>query len=194
MSMPNLLQNAIELRLRQAVVGNPIIGNTLRGLFVEAMIAEVLAPDWSWVGADWSSWDFEHDKRWDAVEVKQSAALQTWSDQYTHDAAPRFDIAERTGYWYQDEGSSVTKWWPEKGRPSDLYIFAWHGITDRVLADQREPMQWDFYISRAEDLPDQRSIGLNGVRRVCGDPCNVEDLKLVLDQAAHLLQPRRLRR
>lgn len=181
--MTTMLKTAIEKRLHEAILGECIIGNTLRGLFVEAMLAEILAPEWKWVGANWSSWDFEHHERWDAVEVKQAAALQPWSDQYTRLSPPRFDIAERSGYWYQDEGSLKTRWHREVGRPADLYVFAWHGVVDKSVADQRDPDQWTFYISRASDLPRQRSIGLSGIQK-CRGPYGIADVKIRLEKLA----------
>jgi hypothetical protein len=56
----------------------PLIGNQYRSAFIEAMIEPYLAPHgWTYKGDGWSGWDFE---RTDGcrLEVKQSAARQTW--------------------------------------------------------------------------------------------------------------------
>ncbi len=97
----------------------PVIGNTIRGFFAEALVADLLGCEWKLVSKDWASWDLEHIPTGLRGEVKQSAAFQTWTASYTaKNAAPRFDIKPRKGYW---EGS---EWVKEYGRPADIYFGA----------------------------------------------------------------------
>jgi len=42
------------------------------------MIEQVLEPDWVYMAADWGGWDFESPSGI-RLEVKQLAALQSWS-------------------------------------------------------------------------------------------------------------------
>ncbi len=78
-----------------AAVGKPLVTNVLRGLLVEAMVAIALEPVWTWVAGDYASWDFEG-PRGLRLEVKQSAARQSWADENVISKCS-FDIAPRTG-------------------------------------------------------------------------------------------------
>ncbi len=134
--------------------GARLVNNAFRGTLVEAILAQVLEPEWRWCSGDWASHDFENA---DGVklEVKQSAALQSW---HTEGFAPnrgRFDIAKRKVRW--DGAKRIDG----GGRYANLYIFAWHPVIDPDLADHRQPDQWLFHLLRTDDLPDQRSIALS---------------------------------
>ena len=142
----------------------PIMGNVVRPHYVERMIALGLGGDWKLVSADWSGWDLEN-ANGVRIEVKQSAAHQTWTDLPSMKGrATRgsFDIKARTGYWI-DSGS---KWVEREGRPADIYIFAWHPVEDGSKADHRDPGQWEFYVVGEHELPPhQKSIGLPTVAK-----------------------------
>ena len=68
----------VVAKAADAAFGKPLVTNVLRAQLVEAMIALVLVPEWHWCGADYAPCDFERadDLR---LEVKQSAARQSWS-------------------------------------------------------------------------------------------------------------------
>jgi len=51
---------AIFARIRR-MYDTPHMQNSLRGQWVEAMIAEILGPGWRHTGGDWAAWDFERD-------------------------------------------------------------------------------------------------------------------------------------
>lgn len=139
-------------RVAQAVFGQPIVTNVFRSLLVEAMVAEALGADWRWCSADFSLWDFEHVSGV-KLEVKQSAARQIWSKPGARPSRAVFDIAHRQGGW--DDGV----WVPGRTRHADLYVLAHHPIAD-TSADHRRADQWRFYVVRARDLPDSRSVSL----------------------------------
>lgn len=151
------LTTRIYQRLTSELLGKPLVGNAFRGTLVEAMIAEALAPEWRWCADGWGSFDFEGPGGI-GLEVKQSAARQNWHAPGDKPCPPRFDIAERTGHW--DEQNA---WVPGRGRAAAIYVFAHHPVTDDT-ADHREPMQWDFYVVAASRLPSQKSMGTSGVR------------------------------
>lgn len=141
-----------------------VIGNTIRGFYAEALVAELLGPDWKLVSQDWAGWDLER-KSGLKGEVKQSAALQTWDigkKEGKRRPSPSFDIAPRKGYWLGDV-------WVEKpGRIADVYFFCWHDCLDRNLADHRRADQWKFFVVASENLPpDQESISLNPIKKLC---------------------------
>jgi hypothetical protein len=145
-------------KVSQAAFGKPLITKVFRGLVVEAIIALALEPDWIWCSADYASWDFERPDGL-KLEVKQSAAKQSWHDQIVKSVPrPSFDIAPRKGRW---EGSTYV---PGDGRNADIKASAFHPRTDEV-ADHRDPEQWDFYLLRAGKLPvGQKRISLSVVK------------------------------
>jgi len=144
-------------KVSQVAFGKPLVTNVLRGHVAEAIIALALEPEWSWCSADYAGWDFE---RADGLrlEVKQSAAMQSWSTGKPSKAI--FDVAARTGYW-----EAGTEWIAMAGRPAHLYVFAHHGIYGDD-ADHRDPSQWQFYVTAARDLPDAKQIGLSSITRL----------------------------
>ena len=147
----------------KASVDAQVIPNTWRGIFVEHLVAVVLGADYRATDF-WSSWDIEHVSGF-RIEVKQSAALQTWTkaERETSAADPSFDIKERKGYWEGDD-------WVEKpGRHAALYVFAWHPIQDPATADHRDADQWLFYLARTEDLPATQRVRLKWLRERCGE-------------------------
>ena len=140
-----------------------VMNNIDRAAYAESLVATLLEPAWllTWAtGYDWAPWDLEH-RDGTRLEVKQSAARQTWHEKQEDIVAnpPRFDIAPRTGYW-----DRAGKWIDKPGRHAHLYLFAWHLETRKCLADQRVPEQWTFYVVRTACLPEQESIGLKRLR------------------------------
>lgn len=157
---------AVRSHASNAAFGQPLVQNNLRAIVVEAMVDIALPDGWRWSSADWAGWDFEH-LDGTRLEVKQSAARQTW-------AAPqvagqrRFDIALRRGRW---EGAA---WLDEPGRHAHLYLFADHPVGD-ANADHRNPEQWRFYPIPASDLPETKTLSLTRVMRLA-EPCPYDEL------------------
>jgi hypothetical protein len=148
--------DAIRDHVSRVTFGSPVVQNNLRALVVEAIIDYALSPTWRWVSMDWAGWDFEHAESRVRLEVKQSAARQTWRPP-PNPTLPRFDIRERTGYW---DGAT---WVDQAGRLAQIYVFAHHPVTDDT-ADHRDALQWRFYVVKASALPlAARSIGLSGL-------------------------------
>lgn len=163
--------------MADSAFGKPLINNVLRGHVAEAIIALALEPDWDWCSGDYASWDFQHRRTNLRLEVKQSAARQSWElGAGSKKSSPRFDIAPRTGRWEVD-GVFVS----EPGRAADLYVFAYHPIEDDT-ADHRNPMQWTFFVVLTSSLPKTKSIGLKALGRLSG-AYTIIDLK----QAVSLL-------
>jgi len=120
--------------------GKPLVTNVLRGHVVEAIVAMALEPEWVWRAGDYSSFDFERSdgKR---LEVKQSAARQSWAPPAHGKINPSFDIRERSGRW---EGPLFVA---EPGRAAHIYVFAFQPNVSEI-ADHRDPAQWEFYPER----------------------------------------------
>ena len=140
-----------------------IMSNLIRPHYVEFMVGAALDGEWRVISADWAGWDLEHTGG-ARVEIKQSAALQTWTGRQSLDGRTTrgcFDVRRRTGYW-TDNGA---RWIASDGRCADLFIFAWHPVTDRASADQRDPWQWQFHVVLERDLPAQKTISLTTIKR-----------------------------
>lgn len=145
-------------KVAETTFGSPLINNVLRGHLAEAIIALALEPEWEWCSGDYSSWDFQSRSKGTRLEVKQSAAKQSWElHPDSKPSAPRFDIAERSGRWETD-GSFVA----EPGRAAQIYIFAYHPVIDES-ADHRHPCQWNFYVTPTSSLPSTKSKGLRSL-------------------------------
>lgn len=164
----------IARKASDAAFGNPLVMNVWRGHVVEAIIAAALPEPWHWCSSDWASWDFEHPAGI-RLEVKQSAARQSWSTGLTKSRSPAFDIAARTGYWDQSGN-----WIEAHGRAADVYVFAYHPRSD-ALADHRDPRQWEFYVLRASSLPEQRTVTLQAIKRL-SEPVSFEELRRVVEE------------
>jgi len=160
--MPSL-EKEIFANLIGTLFDVPIMGNLYRPHYVERMIAIALGESFVLMSADWAGWDIEH-RDGVRIEVKQSAALQTWTNRPSHAGRPysgSFDIEPRKGYW-----ADGNKWVNEPGRQAHIYIFAWHSITDPAIADHRDASQWRFFVVLERDLPQgQKTISRTVVEK-----------------------------
>jgi hypothetical protein len=141
----------IRAKVSARAFGNPVIQNDFRGLVAETIVESALGPTWRCCSGDWLGWDFEHLDR-TRLEVKQSAARQTWTAPKRPSPAI-FDIRTRSGYYIGNE------WHPGVGRHAHIYVFAYHPIAD-TAANHLDPNQWVFYVLAAERLPANKTIGL----------------------------------
>ena len=139
--------------------GERIIRNDLRGELVEEIVGLALAPEWHPCGSDWGACDLRHEESGLKIQVKQSAARQTWSPGPRGPGPARYAIAEKTGRY---EG---VDWFAEIGRNADIFIFAWHGLTGPEC-DHADPAQWQFFVVAEVDLPAQKSLGLPHIERL----------------------------
>ena len=152
----------IALRLAAKHFDKRLIENSFRSALIQGMIEPFLAPGgWRYIGDGWGGWDFERSDG-AKLEVKQSAAHQTWSDTQSARSLGTFDTRAKIGFY--DNGGS--KWTVSPGRPAHVCLFAWNG-TFGEETDHRDQTQWDFYAIPTSLLPvGQKTITLDGVRRL----------------------------
>jgi len=150
-----VLMSELPQHIFDQIIGDlfdqPVIGNLYRPHYVERMIALALGEGFELVSADWAGWDIQSSGGV-RIEIKQSAAWQTWTGRPSLGGRTTigvYDIAPKTGYW-SDGGS---QWTAKRGRPADLYIFAWHPVTEPDTVDHRNPAQWLFYVVPTAELP-----------------------------------------
>jgi hypothetical protein len=163
----------IAARAAEVCFGKPLITNINRGLIAELIVEAALPPDWRWCAADYAGHDFEHVDG-TRLEVKQSAARQSWAAPASGVSRSVFDIASRAGHW---EGAV---WIEAAGRRAQIYVFAHHPVED-LSADHRDPEQWRFYVVRAVDLPDSKTLALSRVRALV-DRCDFAGLKTEVER------------
>ena len=144
----------------EGAFGQPLVTNVYRSQLVEAIMSMALDDGWEWCASDYNAWDFQHVEG-AKLEVKQSAARQTWQAGARGYSPPRFDIRQRKARW---EGATRIL---ETGRYADLYVFAWHPVTDDT-ADHRDASQWRFFVVPTISLPATSSIGLPALERLGG--------------------------
>jgi hypothetical protein len=149
----------VVAKVVHATFGKPLVTNVLRAQLVEAMIAMVLEPAWQWCSADYAPCDFERPDGL-RLEVKQSAAMQSWSTDRPSKAI--FDVAARTGR------NEAHGWVQEIGRAAHIYVFAHHPIFD-ASADHRDPTQWQFYVVPTSMLPAVKQISISTIKAMA-DP------------------------
>ena len=161
-----LVYQFVSQRVVERIFDQPLIGNVERGQYVECMVEFALSeqrPQWSLTGT-WDPWDLVQADSGARIEVKNSAAAQTWTAQSPPltQAAPSFDIAARTGYF------DTNGWRPADppARFADIYIFARNDVADIQEADHRDPDQWTFYVVPEVALPPQKSISLNPLNQL----------------------------
>lgn len=146
-------------RLTRRLFGSPLLRNSIRGEVVEEIVAMALEPAWQHCAGDWAAYDLRHVTTGFRMQVKQSAARQSWHSDASPTPRPRFSIATKTGRY---EGPT---WIAEPGRNADLFVFAWHPRTD-ASADHRDPEQWLFYVVSNYTLPAAKSLSLQALSRL----------------------------
>ncbi len=181
MNMENSRYEKIIDEVVKAHYQKRLINNTHRADYVEAMIALALGESWCLVSRywDWAPWDLERD---DGIrlEIKQSAATQSWSPDAIQTARGKFDIAQRDGYWDYE-----SRWHTGKARYADIYVFAWHPESN-PHADHRNPGQWRFFVVPEYKLPIQKSISLNPLKKLAPET-SYDDLLQAVDAAVDAL-------
>lgn len=166
----------------EAAFGKALITNSYRGLVAEAIIASALEPVWQWCAADWAGWDFERSGGL-RLEVRQSAALQTWRRSGDRPSICSFDIRARKGRY---EGAD---WFDEPGRYAHIYIFAYHPVLDEG-ADHCDPQQWQFFVVPTADLPSTKRMGLRTLTKLA-EPRAYHELAVAVDKCATRVKAQR---
>ena len=148
-----------------------LINNAERGAYVEHMI--VLALEGWELTWPWASWDLQHRGDGARIEVKQSAARQTWHKRPESPESPvpkpsrgKFGINKPSESYYLKDGT-YEKTQPQ--RQADIYVFAWHPEKDLKIADHRRPDQWKFFVVAERCLPCQKDIALGPLKKLVND-------------------------
>lgn len=159
-------------RLVQRLYGQPIIRNVLRGELVEQFVLDALGSGWQPAG-DYEAWDVESEDGKYRIQVKQSAARQSWAEVDCKPSNARFSI-KISRSWTEEDG-----WNQPAKRHANYYILAWHPLVG-IDADHRDATQWEFCILPSSALPDQASISLQMARSL-GVNCKTDGLLIAFE-------------
>ena len=154
-------------KLVKLVYARPLINNAERGAYVEHMIVLALEGEGWDLTWPWASWDLQHQEDGARIEVKQSAARQTWHERPDSEPLPppargRLGIQKPNEGYYLEDGRYQKTTLPQ--RHADIYVFAWHPVTclrnadRRLRADHRRPDQWKFFVAPEKCLPYKNGI------------------------------------
>ena len=72
------LHDYLITRLTHRLLGSPPLRNSIRGELVEEMVAQALEPEWDLCADDWAACDLKQADGPRRIQVKQSAARQSW--------------------------------------------------------------------------------------------------------------------
>lgn len=172
-------RHEVLARLFERLYGSPVVRNDLRGELVEEIVGIALAPEWKLSGSDWGACDLQHVATGHKIQVKQSAANQSWKIGSAGRSRPRFSIATKQGRY---EGAD---WIPGEGRNADVFIFAWHCKTGEDC-DHANPEQWKFYVVAESKLPAQKSLGLAQIEKLAA-PLSFSSLGEAVDATLNRL-------
>jgi hypothetical protein len=149
-----------------------LLSNSLRGKLAEFVVANALCLDTSSPRDEWDSYDLLYDGMF-RIEVKSSAYVQSWHSDNRANSVIQFSVRP-TKAWTSKGGRS------ESFHQSDMYIFC--VLSERVKS-KANPMlleQWEFYPVLTHELSsalgNQKTAGLNTVKRLCPIPCDYDSL------------------
>jgi hypothetical protein len=141
-------------------------------MYVESMVLELLGNEWRSVGANWAGWDIEHQDG-TRLEVRQSAAKQSWEPSARGYSSPSFSIRQPTIAYSGAKAEKIDF------RQADIYLFGWHGVMSEI-ADHRDVDQWEFFVTLATALPNQKTLGLAALKRIA-EPTTAAQLAEITD-------------
>jgi len=152
----------IQKLLVEHLYNQKVMDNRERGSYAEAMVWQTLYAThsaWEWVAAGWHPWDFQKNRgvKRIRIQLKQSAAKQLWKPRSKPVYAFSTQIKNKPSYFLRDHPDEHIE---EQGRFCELFIFAWHGISDETC-DQRNTSQWLFYVIPEKSLGKQKRVMLS---------------------------------
>lgn len=148
-----------------------VLTNTQRGILAEYIVAKALGID-STKRVEWEAFDLIT-KEGLKIEVKSSAYLQSWKQNGLSKIS--FGI-QATKAW----NPSTNEYSKEQKRQADVYVFC---LLQHIELDTVNPLdvtQWTFYVLPTkvlnEKVPNQKSIGLSGLKLLGSAELIYEDL------------------
>lgn len=163
-----------------------LVGNALRGMLAEYIVATALGCVDSCGRREWDAYDLCTPEGV-RVEVKSSAYLQSWRQD--RPSTVTFTIAETLG-WEQATNTYAT----ERKRQADVYVFCVLAHQDKASLDPLQLDQGDFYVATTDRLNEavggQKTITLGSLlRQVQPDTATFRTLRGCVAMAAESMVP-----
>lgn len=142
-----------------------LLSNTLRGQLAEFIVGSALGcTAGDDVRREWDAFDLLTPDGV-RIEVKSTAYLQSWGP--TKPQSRRFTVSESYS-WDARTNTYAT----ERRRPSDVYVFCVHTVSDPAIADPLALDQWEFFVVPTarinQVLAGQRTVALSVLPRALG--------------------------
>ena len=138
--------------------GSDLLSNTQRGIIAEFLVAKALgvanSPRLEWGWYDLASATGQK------IEVKSASYHQSWSQDRPSDI--RFNISPAQRLWDPDTNTST--YHDKPVRASAAYVFCLLGSLEHTEPNPLDIDQWAFYVIRTNDLPEQKTIGINPLK------------------------------
>ena len=155
--------------------GSMLSDNTTRGDLAEFLVAAALGLHKN-IKRAWDVCDIRMPSN-TSIEVKSAAYNQAWKQ--ARPSTIRFGVAP-SGSWNAETG----KFNEEQRRWSDIYVFC--VFEGRNSLDCLDMNKWEFYVIATsvldQEVPQQKTIGLNSLIKLSPHKCSFEDLqKVILD-------------
>lgn len=149
--MQKIKADNIKERLLNEFLSQPIMDNSLRGYWCEAMVAEALGAECQLVGKGWHPWDLQIGPDVEVfpkrirIQVKNSARIQQWNVGTGKLSDTMFNLkySKRPDYFKRDNPSTPCE---EFGFMCDVFVLCHHPAEDILTADQMDPKQWEFFV------------------------------------------------
>ena len=138
-----------------------LVGNTLRGMLAEYIIASAVGSAES-TRTEWDAFDIETPDK-TKIEVKSSAYIQSWSQSKL--SVIKFGIQPTKGW-----DAKTNTYSSQRARQSDVYVFCVLAHKDKNTIDPLNLEQWVFYILPTKTLNkvvgNQKSITLSSLKKL----------------------------
>lgn len=155
-----------------------LLANTTRGQLAEFIVGvalDALPP----VANRWESFDLQMPDG-TRVEVKSAGLRQSWHQERASRA--RFSVRSAIPW-----DAATNAWGTDRGRNSDVYVFALHEETSLERADPLDLRQWSFRVLATAELDravgGQKTITLGRLAELANESGNVDDLRTLVAHA-----------
>ncbi|SOU86804.1 hypothetical protein [Tenacibaculum dicentrarchi] len=148
-----------------------LIENRTRGILAEFIVKKALNIK-NETRVEWDSYDLKTETGI-KIEIKSAAYIQSWEQKKYSNI--QFGIAQTIGESNNSENNKKLKRW------SDFYVFCLLNNKNQETINPIDLNQWTFYVLKTEvlneQIPTQKTIGLNSLLKLNPIKCNFNELK-----------------
>ena len=153
-----------------------LLDNAARGVLAEFLVANALKQTNTEPRHEWVAIDVRTESGL-KVEVKSAAYAQTWVQKAPSKIS--FDIAPKKQAWHLEKSDPDIFHKPK--RVANVYVFCLLGSPHCREPDPMDLNQWEFYVLPTQELPCQKTIGLNRLKDLVQGATPYEELACVIE-------------